>query len=94
MRSIVICSSMRFKEDLTEFTKTLQGFSVGMVLEPDFSDLSDEIVQKEEVERLKDGWYKQRSPALILVFLFCRSLLSPPAIAPCIDCLHPLLGKT
>lgn len=61
---------MRFKDDLEEFTRTLRGFKVGIILEPDFTDLSDDVVKKEEVERLKEGWYRERVPAFVLGHLW------------------------
>lgn len=70
MRSIVICSSMRFRGELKGFTNSLRGFNVGLVLEPDFSDLSEELVGKEEVDRLTDQVYKERIPAFVLSHLW------------------------
>ena len=61
---------MRFRDDITEFTSALQGFKVGIILEPDFGDLSDDTVKKEEVDRLKDGWYRDRVPACVLGHLW------------------------
>ena len=61
---------MRFKNEIKEFTKTLQGFQVGIILEPDFKDLSDDTVHKEEVDRLKEGWYRERVPAFVLGHLW------------------------
>ena len=70
MRSIVICSSMRFRKDLEEFTGKLKDFNVGIVLEPDFRRLSDEMVQKEEVERLKEDGYRESVPGFVLSHLW------------------------
>jgi hypothetical protein len=70
MRSIVICSSMRFRKELKEFTGALQGFKVGIILEPDFSGLSEEMVHKEEAKRMQEGWYKMRTPAIVLSHLW------------------------
>ena|SRR3989338_7021697 len=70
MRSVVICSSMRFRDDLSKFTKKLSGFKVGIILEPDFRTLSDEMVKKEEFERLKKDWYRERIPAFVLGHLW------------------------
>jgi len=61
---------MRFRDDITEFTSALQGFKVGIILEPDFKDLSDDTVHKEEVDRLKEGWYRERVPAFVLGHLW------------------------
>jgi hypothetical protein len=61
---------MRFRSDLKEFTQTLQGFSVGMILEPDFRRLSEETVQKEEVERLKEDRYRESIPGFVLSHLW------------------------
>lgn len=70
MRSIVICSSMRFRDDLTIFTKRLQRFKVGIILEPDFRRLSKDTVQKEEAERLKENSYRESIPGFVLSHLW------------------------
>ncbi|MFY9457988.1 MAG: hypothetical protein WAP23_03645 [Candidatus Spechtbacterales bacterium] len=70
MRSIVICSSMRFRKDLEEFSGKLKDFKVGIVLGPDFRRLSDETVQKEEVERLKEDKYREGVPGFVLSHLW------------------------
>lgn len=61
---------MRFRKDLTEFTKNLRDFKVGIILEPDFERLSDETVQKEEVERLKEDRYRESVPGFVLSHLW------------------------
>ena len=61
---------MRYKSELNEFAKKLAGFNVGIILEPDFRDLSDETVHMEEVDRLKEGWYRERVPAFVLGHLW------------------------
>lgn len=70
MRSIVICASMRFRDDLTQFTKKLRGFKVGIVLEPDFRRLSKETIGKEEAERLKEDRYRESVPGFVLSHLW------------------------
>ncbi len=66
----MLCSSMRFRNDLTGFTQALRGFNVGMILEPDFRRLSEETVQKEEVERLKEDGYRESIPGFVLSHLW------------------------
>jgi hypothetical protein len=61
---------MRFRKDLEEFTGKLKDFNVGIVLEPDFRRLSDETVQKEEVERLKEDRYRESVPGFVLSHLW------------------------
>jgi len=70
MRSVVICSSMRFKADIKKFTEKLHAFKVGIILEPDFNDLSKETILQEEAERLKDDWYRERVPGFVLSHLW------------------------
>lgn len=70
MKSIVICSSMRFKKELRELKRALEGFDIKIILEPDFEDLSDEMASKEEGERLKDKRYRGRVPAFVLGHLW------------------------
>ena len=61
---------MRFRDEIKEFMRELAGFEVGIILEPDFRDLSDDTVHKEEVERLKDGRYRERVPGFVLSHLW------------------------
>lgn len=61
---------MRFRDDLSRFTKKLRGFKVGIILEPDFRDLSNEMVNKDEFDRLKKKWYRERVPAFVLSHLW------------------------
>ena len=61
---------MRFRDELKEFTKKLEGFEVGIILEPDFSRLSQETIQKEEVERLKEDSYRESVPGFVLSHLW------------------------
>lgn len=61
---------MRFKNDIKEFTSELRGFRVGIVLEPDFENLSEETVRQEEAERLKVDSYRERVPAFVLSHLW------------------------
>ena len=61
---------MRYKDELKEFSETLHGFKVGIILEPDFEDLSEDVIKKKEVDRLKDGWYRDRVPAFVLGHLW------------------------
>jgi len=61
---------MRFRDEIQEFIKELEGFKVGIILHPDFSELPEETVRKEEIERIKEDWYKVRAPALVLSHLW------------------------
>ena len=70
MRSIVICSSMRFRDDLDRFTEKLTRFGVGIILEPDFRRLSKATIQKEEAERLKEDSYRESVPGFVLSHLW------------------------
>lgn len=70
MRSIVICSSMRFRDDLDKFKRSLKKFKVGIVLEPDFRRLSEDTINKEEVERLKEDSYRESIPGFVLSHLW------------------------
>lgn len=70
MRSIVICSSMRFRDEIKQFAKELGSFEGGIILEPDFSRLSDETIRKEEVERLKEDRYREVVPGFVLSHLW------------------------
>jgi len=70
MRSIVICSSMRFRGDIESFSRKLRRFRVGIILEPDFSRLSGDTIKKEEAERLKEDKYRESIPGFVLSHLW------------------------
>ncbi len=70
MRSIVICSSMRFRGDLKSFSRKLRSFRVGIILEPDFRRLSGDTIKKEEAERLKEEKYRESIPGFVLSHLW------------------------
>lgn len=70
MRSVVICSSMRFRDEIESFTKKLGSFRVGIVLEPDFRRLSEATIRKEEAERLKEDKYRESVPGFVLSHLW------------------------
>ena len=61
---------MRYRDDISKFTKKLSGVKVGIILEPDFRDLSDTMVGKEEKDRLKNIRYRERVPAFVLSHLW------------------------
>lgn len=61
---------MRFRDDIENFTKKLRQFEVGIVLEPDFRRLSENTVNKEEIERLKEDSYRESIPGFVLSHLW------------------------
>lgn len=76
MKSIVFCSSQRFKKELGEFVKELRvlaGKQGGhlVVLEPNFDDNNDDYLsQAHEKDRLKDHNYKTTVAGKVYDHLF------------------------
>ncbi|MBI2049258.1 MAG: hypothetical protein HYT29_02395 [Parcubacteria group bacterium] len=75
MKSVVFCSSVRFKKELAEFIRELKKVSAErglhpVVLEPNFEDRSPEIEQAHEKERLKDPLYKETVAGKVYDHLF------------------------
>jgi len=65
MKSIVICGSQRYKDEIREFVDSLKKSGVPIVFEPNFEDQSSDFVKKEEKERLQDESYRSQVPAMV-----------------------------
>lgn len=75
MKSVVFCSSQRFKKEMLEFIdelKTLaQKYSLHPVIfEPEFEDFPQEFHDKHEKERLNDPLYKATVAGKVYDHLF------------------------
>lgn len=75
MKSIVFCSSQRFRKDLKEFVAELRGLAREkgghlVILEPNFDDNADYLDQAHEKDRLKDSQYKSTIAGKVYDHLF------------------------
>lgn len=64
MKSVVICGSQRFKDEIYDFAKKLEDLGAPLVFQPNF-DTHDHLFKKEEVERLKDETYRSQVPGMV-----------------------------
>lgn len=65
MKSLVICCSQRYKEEIREFAKKLEKLGVPLVLVPDFRWTSKKVAQSSESIRLKSDRYRKRLPGVV-----------------------------
>ena len=65
MKSVVICGSQRFKDEIRQFVTDLKKLGVPAVFEPNFEGQSADFVKKEEKERLKSETYREQVPAMV-----------------------------
>jgi hypothetical protein len=66
MKSIVVCGSQRFKDEIYDFSKKLTALGAPIVLTPDFhSDIHQHLFQKNERERMQNAAYRAQVPALV-----------------------------
>jgi len=75
MKSVVFCSSVRFKRELKEFISELKRLAAErglhpVVLEPNFEDQSQDFEQAHERERLKDDLYRETVAGKVYDHLF------------------------
>lgn len=66
MRSVVICGSLRYGDEIERFAARLRKLGVPLVLTPDFKYLRRDFIEQEEKERLASKSYKKRIPELVL----------------------------
>lgn len=65
MKSVVICGSQRYKEDIKAFANRLRKLGVPVVFEPNFERQRKAMLKKEEKQRLASKSYRDRVPALV-----------------------------
>ena len=65
MKSVVICGSQRYKEDIKAFANRLRKLGVPVVFEPNFERQRKAMLKKAEKERLASKSYRDRVPALV-----------------------------
>lgn len=64
MKSVVICGSQRYKDEIYAFSKRLKELGAPLVFQPNFEQ-ENWLAQKEEKERLQDKGYRSQVPAMV-----------------------------
>ncbi|MBI4119709.1 MAG: hypothetical protein HY456_02600 [Parcubacteria group bacterium] len=65
MKSVVICGSQRFKEEIKAFSNRLRELGVPIVFEPNFERRPKRFLRAEEKVRLASASYRKQIPALV-----------------------------
>ena len=65
MKSVVICGSQRYKDEISNLVCALKELGAPAVFEPNFEEQSNDFVKKEEKERLQDEKYRGQVPAMV-----------------------------
>lgn len=65
MKSVVICGSQRFKDEIKDFAKKLHKFGIPIVFEPNFERQRRKMLVKDEKDRLASRSYRDRVPAMV-----------------------------
>lgn len=65
MKSVVICGSQRYKDEIRKFVDLLKKLGAPVVFEPNFDRHNDDFIKKEEKERLRSKEYRESVPAMV-----------------------------
>ena len=65
MKSVVICGSQRYKDEIKGFAKKLRELGVPIVFEPNFERQRKKMLTANESVRLKSKSYRDRVPAMV-----------------------------
>ncbi len=65
MKSVVICGSQRYKDEIKNFAEKLRKLGVPVVFEPNFDRQRKKMLAAEEKVRLKVKSYRDRVPAMV-----------------------------
>ena len=65
MKSVVICGSQRYREEIRAFATRLRKLGVPVVFEPNFERQRKAMLVKKEKDRLASKSYRDRVPALV-----------------------------
>lgn len=65
MKSVVICGSQRYKEEIKKFAEQLRNLGVPVVFEPNFERQRKKMLARPEKDRLKVKSYRDRVPAMV-----------------------------
>jgi len=75
MKSVVFCSSQRFKKEMEQFITDLRGHASTkdvhlIIFEPNFEELPDDLHLKSEDERMKNSNYRETVAGKVYDHLF------------------------
>lgn len=75
MKSVVFCSSQRFKKDMEDFIDRLRAHATAkdmhlVIFEPNFDELTDNLHLKSEEERMKNAAYRDSVAGKVYDHLF------------------------
>lgn len=65
MKSVVICGSQRYKEEIKKFAENLRKLGVPIVFEPNFERQRKKLAQSREAVRLRSKAYRERVPTMV-----------------------------
>lgn len=65
MKSVVICGSQRYKDEIKNFAEKLRRLGVPIVFEPNFERQRKKMALAKESERLKVKSYRDKVPAMV-----------------------------
>ena len=65
MRSVCICGSQRYKDEIRILAKRLRELGVPIVFEPNFERHRKEMINKPEEERLESKSYRDKVPGMV-----------------------------
>lgn len=65
MKSVVICGSQRYKDDIKKFAERLRELGVPIVFEPNFERQRKKMAVAKEAVRLRSKSYRDRVPAMV-----------------------------
>ena len=65
MKTVVICGSQRYKDEIRNFANKLRKFGVPVVFEPNFDRQRKKMLIAKESDRLRVKSYRDRVPAMV-----------------------------
>lgn len=65
MKTVVICGSQRYKDEIATFAKRLRKLGCPVVFEPNFARQRKKMLQQKESVRLQVRSYRERVPAMV-----------------------------
>lgn len=65
MKTVCLCGSQRYKDEIKAFSNKLKSLGVSVVFEPNFERHRQKMIHKAEKDRLKSKPYRDRIPGLV-----------------------------
>ena len=65
MKTVVICGSQRYKDEITAFAQRLRSLGCPVVSEPNFARQRKKMLKQKESVRLRVRSYRERVPAMV-----------------------------